>query len=207
MTIRWAHTNVDKWLTKLNPEVVLIMFGSNDVGQMAVTEYEAKVREVVARCLSNGTIVILSTMPPRHGFEEKSRQFAEAARKVAREQKIPLVDYFGEILQRRPDDWDGALPKFKGLSGDEYQVPTLIARDGVHPSNPKQFAGDYSDEALRSNGYGLRNFLTLMTYAEVIEKVLQRIHSRALDSGVTILDDQMNFVGALNSPFPDNPNT
>jgi len=173
MTIRWAHENVGKWLAKLNPEVVLIMFGSNDVGQMGVTEYETRTREVVARCMSNGTIVILSTMPPRSGRMEKSRQFAEAVRKIAREQNVPLVDYFGEILKRRPEDWDGALPKFKELPGDEYQVPTLIARDGVHPSNPKQFAGDFSEEALRSNGYGLRNFLTVMAYAEVIEKTLQ----------------------------------
>ena len=173
MTIRWAHENAEKWLTKLNPEVVLIMFGSNDVGQMDVTEYETKTREVVARCLSNGTIVILSTMPPRSSLVEKSRQFADIVRKIAREQNVPLVDYFSEILKRRPEDWDGALPKFKGLPGDEYQVPTLIARDGVHPSNPKQFAGDYSEEALRSSGYGLRNFLTVMAYAEVIEKTLQ----------------------------------
>jgi hypothetical protein len=101
----------------------------------------------------------------------KAQQFAEVARKIAREQQVPLLDYFGEILKRRPDDWDGSLPQFKGSPGDEYQVPTLIARDGVHPSNPKQFFGDYSDEALRTSGYGLRNFLTLMAYAEVVRKV------------------------------------
>jgi hypothetical protein len=42
MTIRWAQDNVEEWLQKLNPETVLIMFGSNDVGQMNVTEYETK---------------------------------------------------------------------------------------------------------------------------------------------------------------------
>ena len=173
MTIRWARENVDKWLKKLNPEVVLIMFGSNDVGQMDASEYETKTREVVERCLKNGSIVILSTAPPRSKFVEKSRQFADRIRKIAAQEKVPLVDYFGEILKRRPDDWDGSLPQFKSLPGDEYQVPTLIARDGVHPSNPKPFANDFSDEALRSNGYGLRNFLTLMAYAEVITKVLR----------------------------------
>src|SRR5437868_2469473 len=40
MTIRWARDNVEKWIKKLNPEVVLVMFGSNDVGQMEVAEYE-----------------------------------------------------------------------------------------------------------------------------------------------------------------------
>ena len=172
MTIRWALDNVDQWLKKLDPEVTVVMFGSNDVGQMELAEYETKLREVVARCLSNGTIAIVTTMPPRSGRLDKARQFVEAARRVAREEKAPLIDYFGEILKRRPDDWDGSLPQFKTVPGDEYQVPTLIARDGVHPSNPKQYAGSYSEEALRQNGFSLRNYLTVLSYAEVIEKVL-----------------------------------
>jgi lysophospholipase L1-like esterase len=172
MTIRWAHENVDRWLRKLNPETAVILFGSNDVGALEAAEYEQKTREVVRRCLTNGTVVILTTMPPRSGRLDKSRQFAEAARKVAREEGVPLVDYFAAILERRPEDWDGALPQFKNAPGDEYQVPTLIARDGVHPSNPRQF-GDYSEASLRNNGFALRNVLTLRAYAEVIERVLQ----------------------------------
>jgi hypothetical protein len=85
---------------------------------------------------------------------------------------VPLIDYFAEILKRRPDDWDGALPKFKGTPGGEYEVPTLLARDGVHPSNPSKFR-DYSAESLRSNGYVLRNYLSLLSYADVIRRVLR----------------------------------
>ena len=172
MTIRWAHENVNDWLKRLNPEVVLIMFGSNDVGQMEVQEYEKKTREVVERCLSNGSIVILTTMPLRSGMLEKSRIFAETVKKIAREKNVPLIDYFGETLKRRPEDWDGSLPKFKDTPGDEYQVPTLICRDGVHPSNPSTHQ-DYSEESLRSNGYVLRNYLTLLAYADVIREILQ----------------------------------
>jgi lysophospholipase L1-like esterase len=174
MTIRWADENVDRWLAKLNPEVALIMFGTNDIGQVPLKEYEAKTRSVVQRCLKNGTVVLLSTIPPRHGRLEQARQYADAARRVARAEKVPLIDYFEEIVKRRPDDWDGALPKFKddGIK-DGYQVPTLIARDGVHPSNPSKYR-DYSEESLRSNGYGLRNYLSLLAYADVIEKVLRR---------------------------------
>jgi len=173
MTIRWALENVDAWLKTLNPEVAVILFGSNDVGQMDASEYEAKTRQVVQRCLANGTIVLLTTMPPRSGQLAKSRRFAEAARGLAGELKIPLVDYSAEILQRRPEDWDGSLPQFKSSPGDAYQVPTLIARDGVHPSNPKAWVSDYSGEGLRHNGYTLRNYLTLLAYAEVIAKVLE----------------------------------
>ena len=86
--------------------------------------------------------------------------------------KVPVVDYSAAILERRPDDWDGSLPQFKSGPGDEYQVDTLIARDGVHPSNPRQWVSDYSQEGLRRNGYTLRNYLTLLAYAEVIANVL-----------------------------------
>ena len=156
----------------LNPEVAVIMFGTNDLTQLDRNEYEAKTRSVVERCMSNGTVAILTTIPPRHGLAERSAEFAEVARKLARELKVPLIDYHAEILKRRPDDWDGASAKFKDLPGDEYNVPTLIARDGVHPSNPVDFQ-EYSERSLRSNGFALRNALTLRAYAQVIRHVLQ----------------------------------
>lgn len=173
MTIRWADENVDRWIKKLNPEVVLIMFGTNDLNQLKIDEYEAKTRAVVKRCLDNGTIVILSTIPPRSGKLEQCRQFADVVRKIAADMNLPVVDFFSECLKRRPDDWDGTLAKFNDGNKDVYQVPTLISRDGVHPSNPKRFSGDYSEEGLRSNGFALRNYLTLLAYADVIQKVLK----------------------------------
>jgi lysophospholipase L1-like esterase len=139
---------------------------------MDAAEYEATTRDVVRRCLANGTIVLLTTMPPHSGRLEKSRQFADVVRKIAGEEKVPLVDYFSGILERRPEDWDGTLPQFKNEPGDGYQVPTLISRDGVHPSNPRKYA-DYSETALRHNGFGLRNYLTLLAYDELIRTVLQ----------------------------------
>ena len=172
MTIRWAHQNVGNWLDDLNPEVTLMMFGTNDLSSLDLAEYETKTRQVVQKCLDNGTIVILSTIPPKHGQAEKAATFADAVRRIAREMQLPLTDYHAEILKRRPDDWDGATDQFRQYQG--YDVPTLIARDGVHPSNPQKYANDYSDEALHKNGFSLRNYLTLMKYAEVIEKVLSQ---------------------------------
>ncbi|HZP84886.1 MAG TPA: right-handed parallel beta-helix repeat-containing protein, partial [Chthonomonadaceae bacterium] len=48
-------------------------------------------------------------------------------------------------------------------------VPTLISRDGVHPSYPTRYQNDYSEEGLSRSGYTLRNYLALMKYAEVIQ--------------------------------------
>jgi lysophospholipase L1-like esterase len=171
MTIRWADENVETWLKKLNPECAVIMFGTNDLAQLDAKEYEAKTRSVVERCLKNGTVVILTTIPPRSGAVEKSRQFAEVQRKVAADLKVPLIDYQAEILRRRPDDWDGTLPKYKEFAKDVYEAPTLVSGDGVHPSYPRKFR-DFSDDSLRSNGYLLRSYLTLHAYAAVIRKVL-----------------------------------
>ncbi|MBN2136249.1 MAG: right-handed parallel beta-helix repeat-containing protein [Sedimentisphaerales bacterium] len=167
MTIRWAHENIGTWLKRLKPEVALIMFGTNDLNSVPLAEYKVKSRQVVRQCLDNGTIIILSTIPPRHGLVEKSASYAEAVREIAHDMKVPLIDFHAEILKRRGDDWDGAMEKFAGYEG--YNVPTLLARDGVHPSNPKQYQNDYSIEGLRCSGYALRNYLSLMKYAEVLK--------------------------------------
>lgn len=198
MTIRWAHEDVDDWLERLNPEVALIMFGTNDLNSVGIEEYKSKTRAVVRKCLDNGTVVILSTIPPRHGFEENSAAYARAVRDIAGEMHVPLVDYHAEILKRRPNDWDGAMDKFSQYHG--YDVPTLLARDGVHPSHPKPYQNDYSAEALSRCGYSLRNYLVLMKYAEVIGELLlvPAAGESALDDGA---DEQQDWW--LNPPVQD----
>ena len=148
------------------------MFGTNDLGALDAREFEQKTAEVVEMCLKNGTVPILTTLPPRSGLFDKSKTFAEVIRRIAKDKRMPLIDYQTEILKRRPDDWDGALPKFKDVPGGEYEVPTLVARDGVHPSNPAAHK-DFSEESLSRNGFALRNYLTLLTYAEVVRRVLR----------------------------------
>jgi len=172
-TIRWADDNVAGWLKKHNPEAVVLMFGTNDLNQLDAKEYDKRTRSVIDRCLKNGSVVILTTIPPRAGLEKKSREFAEVERRIAAELKVPLIDYQAEILKRRPDDWNGAAAKFRDRVKDVYQVPTLISGDGVHPSNPSQFR-DYSEDALSKNGYQLRTALTLNSYADVIRHVLAK---------------------------------
>jgi len=151
------------------------MFGTNDLSQVPLAEYESKTRDVVQRCLDNGTVVILSTIPPRSGMLQTSRTFADIVRKIGHEMKLPVEDYFADILGRRPGDWDGAAEIFRSVLGDEYQVPTLISRDGIHPSHPSRYDGDYSVEGLRTSGYVLRNYVTLRAYAEVVRDVLGQV--------------------------------
>jgi len=166
-TVRWADAHLAEWLGKLNPEVAVVLFGTNDLQALELPEYRNTLRSLAQRCQERGTVPILTTVPPRHGSEKKAEQFAQAAREIAAELSLPLIDYHAEILKRRPEDWDGALNRFKGI--DTYEVPTLISGDGVHPSFPKRFQSDYSEEGLRTSGYTLRNYLTLLKVAEVLD--------------------------------------
>ena len=50
----------------------------------------------------------------------QSKKFAEVQRKIAADLKVPLIDYQAEILKRRPDDWDGSLPKFKEFCHESF---------------------------------------------------------------------------------------
>jgi lysophospholipase L1-like esterase len=172
MTTAWAQANISNWLKNLDPEVAVIMFGSNDVRQMSAADYEKRTREVVAACLANGTIVLLTTPPPQTAELQKSLEFAAAIRAISSDLKIPLIDYSDQIFRRRPADWDGSSPEFKNIAGDTYEVPALISRDGVHPSNPQKYVNDFSEFALRESGYTLRNYLTMSVYADVIRNVI-----------------------------------
>ncbi len=171
MTIRWADENVDRWLKRLDPEVAVVMFGTNDLGQLELKEYEQKTRHVVERCLKHGTVVILTTIPPRSGMAKKASAFASAVRRIARQVHVPLIDYQHAILKRQPNDWDGS--KIRPQPTNPYDVPSLISADGVHPSNPKAWS-DFSKQSLEHNGFNLRTDLTVRAYADVIRQVLSR---------------------------------
>ena len=113
MTILWADKNVRQWLQKHNPETALIMFGTNDLNSVPLEVYEQKTRRVVEACLANGTVVMLTTIPPRSGMDKRCKNMADIVRHVAKEMKVPLVDYYAECLSaadrlgRRRGDFQG----------------------------------------------------------------------------------------------------
>jgi hypothetical protein len=171
MLSKWVMENADKWMKELNPEVVVILIGCSDMDlrppEQSFKDWEQNVTEASKTCLANGTVVILCTFPPRNS--RRCDVYNERVMKIATALNLPVCDFGGECLKRRPNDWDGTLPQFKGF--EKYEVPTLICGDGEHPSCPKAFANDYSEEALKTSGYNLRTHLTLTVYADVLRKV------------------------------------
>jgi len=170
-TARWALGSVDDWIDQLHPQIAIVMFGTNDIRQGSVADYEKNLRQLVERCSTRGVVVILTTIPPMHGFDEKVALAVSAQRRIARECSVPLIDLHAQILNRRPHDWDGSLPAFDQYA--PWQAPTLVSHDGVHLSNPDVWRQAFTPEGLARNGNTLRNYLTLRACAEVIDVVFQ----------------------------------
>ena len=81
---------------------------------------------------------------------------------MAQTKKIPLIDYYQEVVRRRPNGtW----------------MNTLISSDGVHPS--ADYGGSHADSdpyassgtALSNSGYLLRDWLSVQKIQEIKTKV------------------------------------
>ncbi|HUT01817.1 MAG TPA: hypothetical protein VM031_05145, partial [Phycisphaerae bacterium] len=167
----WLFGNIDGWQRKMGPEAAVIMFGTNDIGRLWPPEYTENMAASLRRMMADGTVPILTSIPPAH--KDGHREYWLAALSIAHGLKVPLIDYYAEVLRRRPDDWNGRLDKFAEFRKNVYEAPTLVSADGTHPSNPKPWRDDFGEEALNHNGFVLRNYMTVRTYAEVIRKVFQ----------------------------------
>jgi len=171
-SMAWAADHIDEWLKELNPETALIQFGTDDM-TLPAEQYEQKLREVIQKCMANGTVVMLSTLPPKHDMMDKVKQYSDVIRKISAELKLPLIDLLNEILSRRPDDWDRMSASVRAAIKNNLNFETLLGYDGIHLSYTNKSAGDWSEQGLRNSGYGLRTYLTLLAYDQVINRVLK----------------------------------
>ena len=129
-------------------------------------EFARNLETIVDKLLAARIVVILSTVPPHHAAERACQAYNQAIRALARRKRIPLIDYYAEILARRPGrSWDG----------------TLLNKGDVHPTASSGGYGSSGDpytpggnpathttgEACRNSGYLLRSWLTVQKLKEV----------------------------------------
>jgi lysophospholipase L1-like esterase len=153
--------SLDEMVRKYNPQVAIVMLGTNDACQeRSAKDYAADMERIVSRLLDNGTIVILSTIPPIFSDAARARAFNDAVWRIAEQHRLPVIDYYGEIVARRPGTtWNG----------------TLLQHDDVHPTADR--AGVTSASAptpahLRESGYLLRGWLSVQKLAEVKRRAI-----------------------------------
>jgi lysophospholipase L1-like esterase len=142
-------------IQKYNPQLALYMLGTNDVNAgRPVAQYVADVEKAVDALLTNGTVVIVSTLPPCRGKVPQVEAYNAALVELAVKKKIPIVDLYGEMKARAGNDLNGYLQG-----------------DGVHLSF--ESAGGPANEAnLKKSGYLLRCYLAIQKGMEVKAKVL-----------------------------------
>ena len=149
---------LDAILKDHDPRIVIILLGTNDAGQRVPVEKYLKSMETIhEKCLANGTIPVVTTVPPRKPDPAGLiGPYNAGLVALAKKHGLPLVDYHGEILARQPGEaWLG----------------TLISGDGVHPTNHLA-AGPATPENLAKDGYLLRCWLNLHKVIEIKAKVL-----------------------------------
>ena len=149
---------LDDLLRTHHPQIACVLLGTNDLNARQTPEAFAKnLAIIIAKLLANKTIPVLTTVPPLRGKADLVVQYNEAIWKLAAQHQVPVVDYHGEILARRPGDWDG----------------TLISRDGVHPS-AGETAGPATEANLSESGYLLLGWATLNKLVEIKHEVIDR---------------------------------
>ena len=178
--------DIDLWLQRLNPEMAVIMWGTNDAcceiccdGGAGRPIFAADLTTDVQKCKANGTIPILTTIPPMHiecqqwqwegpnppnsDWRVFFTEWLVAVQNVAQNEQVPLIGYYEEIVARRPND--------PGDERDGDWNGTLMVQDDRHPSNTAPVR-DFSETMLSTNGYTLRNYVTLLKMHEVYEEVI-----------------------------------
>ena len=149
---------LDAILEAHDPQIAIILLGSNDAGKkVPVEQYLQSMETIYEKCLARGTIPVVTTVPPRNPdpaglIGPYNAGLVALAKKLG----LPLVDYHGEMLARQPGDaWLG----------------TLISKDGVHPT-AERASGPATPENLATCGYLLRCWLNVHKVMEIKAQVL-----------------------------------
>ena len=122
----------------IHPSFALIMFGTNDVGYVPIETYRHNMQHIIDITTTHGIVPIISTIPPRVGYEEGVLQFNQVIRELAQQNDVPLWDY-GYAMA--------------------VNMPTSLTFDGVHPSLPPRGHEDVANFSPNNlyYGYVLRN--------------------------------------------------
>ena len=147
-------------IKKYNPQMAVVMLGTNDVNAgRPPAQCKADMAKIVDLLIANGTIPIVSTIPPVKGKDDAVKACNAALAELGKEKKLPMIEYYAEIVKRRPNDWFG----------------TLISGDGVHPSADQggtSVGSEPSEDNLKNSGHLLRGVLSVRKIAEVKARVL-----------------------------------
>jgi len=95
---QWGETALDCEYRIVRPSIAFIMLGTNDVERMTAALYRTNMEQIIARTLQRGIIPVLTTIPPRPGYENRVSAFNAALYDLSRAYSIPLIDYYAALI-------------------------------------------------------------------------------------------------------------
>jgi len=152
-------------LKKFNPQVAVILLGSNDARGRKPDDVLKDMNTIVEMVLNNGTVPVLTTLPPARSerMHANVREINKRYLSLAAARKLPVIDLYGEFVSRRPKGaWAG----------------TLVGPDGVHLTHALA-SGPPTKDNLANCGYLLRCWLTVQKLKPVKAKVIDRLRGQA----------------------------
>lgn len=138
------------------PSIALILIGTNDVGQMDAETYRENMTLILDKTIARSILPVLSTIPPRTGYDAQVNEFNGIIHALASEYGIPVWEYHASMMQ---------LPN-NGLEAD-----------GLHPSYPPDTIGQWEAAAnfVGENlkyGYNMRNLTALQVLDALWRQVI-----------------------------------
>ena len=140
----------------LRPAFALIMFGTNDVGYIPANVYQHNLTNIIETSINWGIIPVVSTIPPRIGYEPEVIEFNRIVRTLAQQYEIPLWDY--------------------GYAMAVYRQSSLDL-DGVHPSLPPHGHDEVANFRAENlyYGYVIRNLSALHVLDALWQEVILEV--------------------------------
>ena len=145
-------------------QIAVVMLGTNDASaNRSTAAMIADLEAIIDKVLANNTIVCLITLPPKWNDQTDVQNYNAAIRSLAQTRRLPLIDYYEEVLRRRP--------------GTSWYT-TLISSDGVHPTASQggytATSDPYANDgiALSNSGHLLYCWATVQKIREIKDAVV-----------------------------------
>jgi lysophospholipase L1-like esterase len=182
---------MDKDVLAHQPDLVVVMFGMNDVVANAPEAYEANLRTIVERSRGVGAEVVLCTPNAIYDLDpgrpmSRLREYAGIVRKVGEELVVPVCDCFAayEAVQTRsPRDFatimsDAIHPNMRGHKLFAEEIAHTITGRRVSLEDVGPLSGLPHVKQELDAGQPLR-VLAMPPYDALIEPALQALYPQA----------------------------
>lgn len=140
-----------------NPQIAVVFLGAADIEHgLTPEQFLGNLKEIVGRLQDNGTLVVLTTLPPQAKKKIEGESINERIQWVAQENHLPLIDLYAVIDKYFPNNsWAGT-----------------VQGEGIGQLTAGDPTGFPVQANFKQSGLQLRAWLTIQKLREVKEKIL-----------------------------------